>query len=473
LFPVFFFAPCLNFGREGRQRKKKKRLCFGGCPAAVFFFSLSEMQASMLSFLVGARGAEAADRAVLTPSGANVRTSTDDSSQADSPQLSPAAESPSSSLGDTSQPEDQTGRVGAKRGRDRQKTHTRTYSRRVRESGAVPSSDPRCLTADICDYDSILGKLDSGPRGIAAHLDAVRAPRRRKDAIADSKHAKSHKKRRTSSEDGASAVVAGEQMFLDLGQRNFSAVECSECGMVYNPGVPEDEADHNKTHAARVLGVRPLSMPPGWEPFVVDSFADGKVLSFNQAKLDNVPVAIRRKVSQIRETVDRELNYACPRHGAPGPDEKTFLFLNSSGKIAGCAVVERIHVAFPSQTSTALRQTRIAELFRKESIEAGAESPPSGAEDGQPAAGEPLEIVACDTSRPAAARCGVSRIWVFHKSRRRGIATKLLDSIRVHFFYGDVVPKDELAFTQPTREGSAVFAHYTSRTNFLLFNPKV
>lgn len=40
-----------------------------------------------------------------------------------------------------------------------------------------------------------------------------------------------------------------EQMYLDLGQKNFSPITCEECGMLYTPGHPQEEAAHNQHHS--------------------------------------------------------------------------------------------------------------------------------------------------------------------------------------------------------------------------------
>lgn len=48
---------------------------------------------------------------------------------------------------------------------------------------------------------------------------------------------------------------------------------------------------------------------------------------------------------------------------------------------------------------------------------------------------------------------GISRIWTSRKFRSKGIATMLLDCVRGNFFYGMEVPKDLVAFSQPTESG--------------------
>lgn len=48
---------------------------------------------------------------------------------------------------------------------------------------------------------------------------------------------------------------------------------------------------------------------------------------------------------------------------------------------------------------------------------------------------------------------GISRIWTSRSFRDKGIATKLLDSARLNFYYGVQVPKHLVAFSQPTESG--------------------
>ena len=45
---------------------------------------------------------------------------------------------------------------------------------------------------------------------------------------------------------GTSGRKKLRQLHIDVGQRNFGAVRCRLCGMVYTPGLEEDEALHAK-----------------------------------------------------------------------------------------------------------------------------------------------------------------------------------------------------------------------------------
>ena len=65
--------------------------------------------------------------------------------------------------------------------------------------------------------------------------------------------------------------------------------------------------------------------------------------------------------------------------------------------------------------------------------------------------------------------CGVSRMWVSSKERRKGIATRLLNVIRHHFLFGYTIRKDQIAFSQPTSEGRLFVERYTGLSEFLVY----
>lgn len=55
---------------------------------------------------------------------------------------------------------------------------------------------------------------------------------------------------------------------------------------------------------------------------------------------------------------------------------------------------------------------------------------------------------------------GISRIWTSKANRKCGIATSLLECARNSFFYGMEVPKELVAFSQPTESGGRLAARY-------------
>jgi len=75
-----------------------------------------------------------------------------------------------------------------------------------------------------------------------------------------------------------------------------------------------------------------------------------------------------------------------------------------------------------------------------------------------------------ETKASTKATCGISRIWVAASMRRAGIATKLLDCVRINFLYFSSLDKNEVAFSDPTQLGQAFARHYFQTDSFLVYN---
>ena len=80
--------------------------------------------------------------------------------------------------------------------------------------------------------------------------------------------------------------------------------------------------------------------------------------------------------------------------------------------------------------------------------------------------------ILCCAEHAEAAACGVRAIWVHPSHRRKGVATALLDGLRgavVGGGTGVLVPRELLAFSQPTPQGRALAERYTRTTQFLVY----
>lgn len=65
---------------------------------------------------------------------------------------------------------------------------------------------------------------------------------------------------------------------------------------------------------------------------------------------------------------------------------------------------------------------------------------------------------------------GISRIWTSNSYRYEGIATRLLDCARSDFLYGMIVPKEQIAFSQPTESGGLLARKWFHRnTGWLVY----
>lgn len=59
---------------------------------------------------------------------------------------------------------------------------------------------------------------------------------------------------------------------------------------------------------------------------------------------------------------------------------------------------------------------------------------------------------------------GISRIWTSNAHRKQGIATNLLETARSNFFYGMEVPRELIAFSQPTESGGQLARSWYNKT---------
>lgn len=83
--------------------------------------------------------------------------------------------------------------------------------------------------------------------------------------------------------------------------------------------------------------------------------------------------------------------------------------------------------------------------------------------------------LSCSTNENNPAKIGVSRLWVSSAFRRRNVASHLLDALRRHFMTmtantSQVVPKDHVAFSDPTESGLRFAQKYFNRKDILVFS---
>ncbi|CAB4032635.1 N-acetyltransferase ESCO1 [Paramuricea clavata] len=218
----------------------------------------------------------------------------------------------------------------------------------------------------------------------------------------DKKGKRQMKGRKVTSPSGSPVSNKKEQMFLDLGQKNFGHITCPTCNMVYTSAQPEDEAYHVKFHHTVVSGLR----FKGWKTErVVEHFDDGRVI----VVLPQDPPSHLKKVSSVRTVVDDELGFSSET-SMRMQDSKTYMFV-ADKKVVGCVVAVVIQEAFPLLPCTTNGD-------KIESSEQGAW---------------------CCSSAPVRAECGISRVWVLQQYRRKRIATRILDCVR----YGIYIRGDD------------------------------
>ncbi|KAI8998394.1 ESCO1/2 acetyl-transferase-domain-containing protein [Gaertneriomyces semiglobifer] len=241
---------------------------------------------------------------------------------------------------------------------------------------------------------------------------------------------------------GSSGKLHFEQLFLDLGQRDVGITTCPECGMKYSKAKPEDEALHVRYHRASIDGIE-------WSGYkteiIASKLADGSrivVVTENcsghiQAKANEAVAVINGELGSVAECIT--------------PGSKIFLYISDHKRVVGCVVAEPIEKAFRVVSKTL-------------AIDDSGKLRDNVQQNGS---------VYVECNSVVQSPCGISRIWVSKRNRRKGIASAMLDAIRVRFVFGCAIGKDELAFSQPTKAGKALAERYTDRVDFLVYSPDI
>ncbi|XP_040921021.1 N-acetyltransferase ESCO2 [Toxotes jaculatrix] len=230
----------------------------------------------------------------------------------------------------------------------------------------------------------------------------------------------------------------GDQLIIDAGQKQFGAMTCSSCGMVYSADNPEDNFQHTQFHQRFLDSIKFV----GWKKErVVAEFWDGKILLV----MPDDPKYAIKKAEDVRRVADNELGFQQVTLSRP-TQAKTYLFINTERMVVGCLVAEPIRQAY-----RVLEQPdRQKDMTKDDFME--------------------RHRAWCCSTTPEQALCGISRIWVFSLARRQGIATRMLDTVRSSFMYGSHLTKEEIAFSDPTPDGKLFATKYCNTPTFLVYN---
>ncbi|KTG46207.1 hypothetical protein cypCar_00005382 [Cyprinus carpio] len=228
------------------------------------------------------------------------------------------------------------------------------------------------------------------------------------------------------------------QLIIDAGQKQFGATTCRSCGMLYSTDSPEDNFQHTQFHQRFLDTIKFV----GWKKErVVAEFWDGKIILV----LPDDPKYATKKAEDVRRIADSELGFQQITLSSPS-SAKTYLFVNSDRMVVGCLVAENIRQAF----RVLEQQEKPKDMNKEDFME--------------------HHRAWCCSTLPEKAICGVSRIWVFSLMRRKGIATRLLETVRTTFMYGSHLTKEEIAFSDPTPEGKLFATKYCETPTFLVYN---
>lgn len=211
------------------------------------------------------------------------------------------------------------------------------------------------------------------------------------------------------------------QVYIDCGQKQFGQVLCNNCGMLYMPGVPEDERQHRQLCQAYVKGIACMN----------GTVVGGKVVERHNKKRQYI-IAQWKPSGQSKHCPSQWPLLAQMIAKDLGMDESTalghlttqtvFLYL---GSVAGNKNSNNKH---PNHILGAVTIQSIAKAYRMSSLH--------------------------DRSLTSTkAMLGVGMLWTHPVARKTGIATTLVNAARNHAVFGMQVPKSMLAFSSPTQAG--------------------
>ena len=283
-----------------------------------------------------------------------------------------------------------------------------------------------------------------------------------------------------------------KQMYLDLGQKSFTHVNCPTCGLMYAKGEPSDEELHRKHHA-KFLDQRDNA-------FVTVNTSASNSFWFDERKKNWQEVEIRRKEASLASSekcrIYRVTKGGCDRHawakmkrvartveaeiGAVDDwilgkedgvtDLRIVAFVcvsfngtkTNEGKIVGAAFCEDI-------------ASNQREVFASET--AGESANGMNSSDNVHCGGILKKGSRIQLSSQTRDSLGIRALWVHKNFRRAGVCYNLLENCRRRF-YGDasmigsstIVEKDKVAFSQPTYQGESFIAKYAGNDGkFLVY----
>ncbi|GMH04546.1 hypothetical protein Nepgr_006386 [Nepenthes gracilis] len=258
------------------------------------------------------------------------------------------------------------------------------------------------------------------------------------------------------------------QFHLDLGQSDFLLHTCSTCGAMYAKGDDGDEKFHNTLHKNYTNGIQ----FKGWrcERVIHMPLVEGGRIIL---VLNTDPPVQMKKVHEVVKMMEIELGDGWIFHEL----HKVYLYIYLQ-RIAACVVAEPISKAYRvlsdsvkkscygTRKKAVLKSTKIQfggvcfqrEVVRRVPLDSSSQAPHvnlCGA------------IICEEESVPAV--CGIRAIWVSPSNRRKGIASHLLDAVRISFCKDSILEPSQLAFSQPTSAGRALASRYTGTGSFLVY----
>ena len=143
-----------------------------------------------------------------------------------------------------------------------------------------------------------------------------------------------------------------------------------------------------------------------------------------------------KKCEEIRDIIDQDLGFA--ENSKKIKDQSTVFLYVIDRQVAGCLIVEFISKAY--------------RIMPQKSV-----------------TNENGNKLVCCSDESEKVTVGISRIWVAHSYRRKGIATRLVNTMKCNVYSHHFLSVDEFAFSDPTESGLKFGRKCTGKNNFLVY----
>ncbi|XP_054276856.1 N-acetyltransferase ESCO2-like [Macrosteles quadrilineatus] len=215
--------------------------------------------------------------------------------------------------------------------------------------------------------------------------------------------------------------VGESQMQIDAGQKWYGPHKCHECGMLYQAGEAEDELQHQHFHNSLNL-----LKHTGWKNEKVVAY-------FNMDYIIEVsgdhPRPWQQKALEVMAVVDKHLGMTVETP-TEITNQKVYMYI-ADKRIVGFVATAPLSLAYRME-------------------------------------GSENDVDLC-SEQTFPVKCGISRMWTMYSQRRRGIASKMIDTVRRNFMYGYILRREDLAFSIPTPDGKKFAANYMDSPNYFVY----
>nr|CDS29504.1 N acetyltransferase ESCO1 [Hymenolepis microstoma] len=264
-----------------------------------------------------------------------------------------------------------------------------------------------------------------------------------------------------------SKALTTNQMILDFGQKNFGPTKCKVCSMIYVAGDAEDLKSHQRFHSEFLN--QEVKVPRGLKLEIHEDYFNGDQI----VEISLIDKPSHQFFSKLSALMNQDLGHDRPSSAAEQdlislpPYCRIFIYIKGHKKIVtGCCIAEDL-----TADSVAKRGYQLRRLVggRKSLLSWHVQN----------SSDNPISVKSVDTDFKISTRstsgvislplCGVRRLWVSERHRRKGFATSLVDCVIKHLFYLSEKTRLQVAFAEPTAAGAEFAVKYTGHEDFIIY----